>query len=57
MQALEKAFEKYERLRRPVMIGTQKATLERCERSQKEWEEYGQQVYRRNFDQVLEALL
>ena len=56
LQAIEKAFEKYERLRRPFMIGIQKATLERFQRSQKEWEEYNQQVYRRNFDQVLGAL-
>jgi 2-polyprenyl-6-methoxyphenol hydroxylase-like FAD-dependent oxidoreductase len=56
-QAIEKAFEKYDHLRRPFMVGIQKATLERFLRSQKEWEEYGQQVYLRNFDQVLEALL
>lgn len=56
-QAIEKAFEKYERLRRPFMVRIQKATLERFNQSEKEREEYGQQVYHRNFDQVLEALL
>lgn len=56
-QAINKAFEKYERLRRPFMVRIQKATLERFDRSEKEWEEYAQQVYHRNFEQVLEALL
>lgn len=56
-QAIDKAFEKYECLRRPFMIRIQKATLEPLHRSEKEWEEYGEQVYHRNFDQVIEALL
>jgi 2-polyprenyl-6-methoxyphenol hydroxylase-like FAD-dependent oxidoreductase len=56
-QAIGKTFEKYERLRRPFMVGIQKATLERFGRSEQQWEEYEQQVYHRNFDQVLEALL
>jgi 2-polyprenyl-6-methoxyphenol hydroxylase-like FAD-dependent oxidoreductase len=57
MQAIDNAFEKYERLRRPFMVHIQKATLERLDRSQKQWEEYGQQVYLRNFDRAIEALL
>lgn len=57
MPAIDKAFEKYERLRRPFMVHIQKATLEPFDRSQKQWEEYGQQVYLRDFDQVLKALL
>lgn len=57
MQAIGKAFEKYECLRRSFMVRIQKATLERFDGSPKEWEEYGQQVYLRNFDRVLEALL
>jgi len=57
MQAIDKAFEKYERLRRPFMAYIQQATLQQFDRSQQQWDEYGQQVYHRNFDQVLEALL
>jgi 2-polyprenyl-6-methoxyphenol hydroxylase-like FAD-dependent oxidoreductase len=56
-QAINKAFEKYERLRRPFMVRIQKATLEQFNFSKQEQEEYEQQVYHRNFDQVLEALL
>lgn len=57
MQAINKAFEKYERLRRPFMAYIQQATLQQFDRSQQQWDDYGKQVYHRNFDQVLEALL
>ncbi|AUB35852.1 2-polyprenyl-6-methoxyphenol hydroxylase and related FAD-dependent oxidoreductases [Nostoc flagelliforme CCNUN1] len=57
LQAIAKAFEKYECLRRPLIAYVQEATLKRSPHSSdKEWQEYGQQVYRRNFDQVIKAL-
>ncbi|MEH2434289.1 MAG: NAD(P)/FAD-dependent oxidoreductase [Nostoc sp.] len=57
LQAIAKAFEKYECLRRPLMVYVQQATLTRSPHSSdKEWQEYSQQLYRRNFDQVIEAL-
>ncbi len=57
-QVIAKAFEKYERLRRPLMAYVQQATLKRFPySSDKEWQEYNQQVYSRNFDQIIEALL
>jgi len=57
-QVIAKAFEKYERLRRPLMAYVQQATLKRFPySSDKEWQEYNQQVYSRNFDQMIEALL
>ncbi|WP_375497321.1 FAD-dependent oxidoreductase [uncultured Nostoc sp.] len=57
LQAIAKAFEKYECLRRPLMAYVQQATLKRSPySSDKEWQEYSQQVYRRNFDQVIEIL-
>ncbi|MBN3910256.1 MAG: FAD-dependent monooxygenase [Nostoc sp. NMS1] len=57
LQAIAKAFNKYECLRRPFMAYVQEATLKRSPHSSdKEWQEYCQQVYRRNFDQVIEAL-
>lgn len=57
-QAIAKAFEKYECLRRPLMAYVQQATLERSPySSDKEWQEYTKQVYRRNFAQLIEALL
>lgn len=56
--AIAEAFQKYERLRRPLMIRIQQATLNLLSyRSKQEWQEYSQQVYSRNFDQMLEALL
>ncbi|MBD2343774.1 FAD-dependent oxidoreductase [Anabaena subtropica] len=56
-QAIETAFQKYESLRRPLMAYVQQATLRRLPySSDKDWEEYGQQLYRRNFDQTLESL-
>ncbi|MBE8999851.1 FAD-dependent monooxygenase [Nostoc sp. LEGE 12447] len=57
LQAIAKAFEKYECLRRPLIAYVQEATLKRSPHSSdKEWEDYSQQIYRRNFDQVIEAL-
>lgn len=57
IQAITEAFSKYERLRRPLMESIQQATLGRFYWSEKEWQEYSQQLYCRNFDQVVEALL
>lgn len=58
LQALARAFEKYERIRRPFVTYIQKATLTGFPHSSNEnWQEYHQQVYCRNFDQILEALL
>ncbi|WGV28847.1 NAD(P)/FAD-dependent oxidoreductase [Halotia branconii CENA392] len=55
---LTKAFKKYEHLRRPVMAYVQQVTLKRFPySSDKDWQEYGKQVYCRNFDQMLEALM
>ncbi|MHC5831428.1 MAG: FAD-dependent monooxygenase, partial [Nostoc sp.] len=52
-QAIAKAFEKYECLRRPLMAYVQEATLKPSPySSDKEWQEYGQQVYCRNFDHI-----
>jgi 2-polyprenyl-6-methoxyphenol hydroxylase-like FAD-dependent oxidoreductase len=57
-QALAQAFEKYEQLRRPLMVHIQQATLKPMSyRSEQERQEYNQQVYCRNFEQVIEALL
>ncbi|MEI2580910.1 FAD-dependent oxidoreductase [Scytonema sp. PRP1] len=57
-QAIAEAFKKYESLRRPLMAYVQQATLTRFPHSSdKQWQEYSQQVYCRNFDQVVEALL
>ncbi|MEH2251901.1 FAD-dependent oxidoreductase [Nostoc sp.] len=56
-QAIAKAFEKYECLRRPLIAYVQQVTLKRSlYLSNKKWQEYAQQVYCRNFDQVIEAL-
>jgi 2-polyprenyl-6-methoxyphenol hydroxylase-like FAD-dependent oxidoreductase len=57
LQAIAKAFEKYEHLRRPLIAYVQEATLQRSPHSSdKEWNDYSQQMYCRNFDQVIEAL-
>ncbi len=57
-QAIADAFVKYERLRRPLMAYVQQTTLTRFPHSpDKQWQEYSQKVYCRNFDQVIEALL
>ncbi|MEA5515680.1 NAD(P)/FAD-dependent oxidoreductase [Nodularia sp. UHCC 0506] len=56
-QAMGKAFEKYENLRRPMMTYIQHATLTRFPHSSDEaWNNYGQQVYHRNFDEIIAAL-
>ncbi|MEH2421252.1 MAG: NAD(P)/FAD-dependent oxidoreductase [Nostoc sp.] len=56
-QAIAKAFEKYECLRRPLIAYVQHVTLKRSlYLSNKKWQEYAQQVYCRNFAQVIEAL-
>ncbi|MEH2314206.1 MAG: FAD-dependent monooxygenase [Nostoc sp.] len=57
-QAIAKAFDKYECLRHPLMAYVQQATLKLSPySSDKVWQEYAQQVYRRNFDQLIEGLL
>lgn len=57
-QAIATAFEKYERLRRPLMAYVQEITLKRLPYSSNEkWQEYNEKVYLRNFDRVIEALL
>jgi 2-polyprenyl-6-methoxyphenol hydroxylase-like FAD-dependent oxidoreductase len=57
-QVLAQAFEKYEQLRRPFMVRIQQATLKPMSyRSEQKRQEYNQQVYCRNFEQVIEALL
>ncbi|MCL6751544.1 FAD-dependent monooxygenase, partial [Nostoc sp. CCCryo 231-06] len=57
LEAIAKAFEKYEHLRRPLIAYVQEATLKRSPHSSdKELQEFNQQVYRRNFDQIIEAL-
>ncbi|NER29306.1 MAG: FAD-dependent monooxygenase [Symploca sp. SIO1C4] len=57
MPVIAEAFEKYERLRRPIMESIQEATLRQSDWYQKEWQEYQQKVYCRNFEQEMEALL
>lgn len=56
-QARAEAFEKYERLRRPFMESMQEATLEQFYWSPEKWQEYGQKVYCRSFEQEMESLL
>lgn len=57
-QAIAKAFQKYENLRRPMMQYIQQATLTKFPHSSDAaWNNYGQQVYHRNFDQIVAALL
>ncbi|AFZ23854.1 2-polyprenyl-6-methoxyphenol hydroxylase-like oxidoreductase [Cylindrospermum stagnale PCC 7417] len=49
-EAIATAFEKYEHIRRPMMAYIQQATLTRfAQLSDKEWQEYNQRVYGRNF--------
>jgi 2-polyprenyl-6-methoxyphenol hydroxylase-like FAD-dependent oxidoreductase len=53
-QAIAKAFEKYERLRRPFMKYIQEATLTQFPNSSSEqWQAYNQKVYTRNFDSLI----
>jgi 2-polyprenyl-6-methoxyphenol hydroxylase-like FAD-dependent oxidoreductase len=55
---LAKAFEKYDHLRRPLMAYVQQITLKRFPySSDRNWQEYGKQVYCRNFEQMLAALI
>ncbi|MEH2135263.1 FAD-dependent oxidoreductase, partial [Nostoc sp.] len=57
LRAIAKAFEKYEHLRRPLIAYVQEATLQRSPHSSdKKWQEFNQQLYRRNFNQIIEAL-
>ena len=53
-RAIAEAFEKYEYLRRQLMVPIQQVTIGRFHWSEKEWQEYSQQVYCRNFDQLME---
>ncbi|XWK87762.1 MAG: NAD(P)/FAD-dependent oxidoreductase [Phormidium sp.] len=56
--AIAGAFEKYQSLRRPFMVDIQQATLRRIIfSSEQEWEGYNQQVYRRNFAEIIQGLL
>ncbi|WP_414550531.1 FAD-dependent oxidoreductase [Anabaena sp. CCY 0017] len=56
-EAIATAFEKYENLRRPMMKYIQEATLTRFPHSSDEaWHNYGEQVYHRNFDEIIAAL-
>ncbi|MCW5317758.1 FAD-dependent monooxygenase [Nostoc sp. KVJ3] len=57
LQAIAKAFEKYECLRRPLMAYVQEATLKRSPHSSdKNCQEYNQQLYCRNFAQMIEEM-
>ncbi|NEQ35820.1 MAG: FAD-dependent monooxygenase [Okeania sp. SIO3I5] len=56
--AIETAFSKYEGLRRPLMERIQYATLTRLPLSSEQYgQEYAQQVYARNIDQIMQTLL
>ncbi len=57
LKAIEQAFEKYQNLRRSFMVSIQQATVMRSPYiSEQAWEEYGQQVYGRDFDQIIQTL-
>ena len=57
-QTVAHAFEKYEQLRRPLMIRVQQATTEQVTfRSEQEWRTFAQQIYCRNLDQMMESLI
>ncbi|WP_243146864.1 NAD(P)/FAD-dependent oxidoreductase [Scytonema sp. UIC 10036] len=56
-QAITQAFEKYEHFRRPFMVRVQQATLQQLSPSlKKEWQEYSDLVFRREFAQMLPAI-
>ncbi|NEP75902.1 MAG: FAD-dependent monooxygenase [Okeania sp. SIO2G4] len=56
--AIEAAFSKYERLRRPLMELVQQATLTRLPLTSEEYgQEYAQQIYARNIDEIMQTLL
>ncbi len=58
MTAIETAFSKYEALRRPLMERVQYATLTRLPLSSEQYgQEYAQQIYARNFEEIMQALL
>lgn len=56
-EAVDRAFEIYQQLRRPLMAQVQKATIERYDYSVAVRQAYEQQVYQRNLAQELEAAL
>ncbi|MEA5617594.1 NAD(P)/FAD-dependent oxidoreductase [Cronbergia sp. UHCC 0137] len=57
LQVITEAFAKYQHLRRPFMSYIQKATLTRFPHySEQQWQDYSQQVYSRNFDQIIDIL-
>jgi 2-polyprenyl-6-methoxyphenol hydroxylase-like FAD-dependent oxidoreductase len=56
-QAIASAFEKYGCLRRPFMEYIQQATLTQFPHlSDQAWQEYGEKVYSRNFEQIIAEL-
>ncbi|WP_246844436.1 NAD(P)/FAD-dependent oxidoreductase [Hydrocoleum sp. CS-953] len=58
MAAIETAFSKYEALRRPLMERVQYATLTRLPLSSGQHrQEYAQQVYTRNIEEIMQTLL
>ncbi len=58
MTAIETAFSKYEALRRPLMERVQQATLTRLPLSSEQYgQEYAQQVYARNIEEIMQTLL
>ncbi|MEM1168462.1 MAG: NAD(P)/FAD-dependent oxidoreductase [Cyanobacteria bacterium P01_H01_bin.35] len=58
MVAIETAFSKYEALRRPLMERVQYATLTRLPLSSEDYgQEYAQQVYARNLQEIMQTLL
>jgi 2-polyprenyl-6-methoxyphenol hydroxylase-like FAD-dependent oxidoreductase len=57
--AIKKAFEKYESIRRPLMEYVQKVTMTGLSYSsnQEELDKYNQQIFARDFEQVVEDLM
>jgi 2-polyprenyl-6-methoxyphenol hydroxylase-like FAD-dependent oxidoreductase len=50
-QAISQAFEKYDRLRRPIMAYVQRATLTRFPYiSEQDWQDYNHKIYSRNLE-------
>ncbi|WP_277926278.1 FAD-dependent oxidoreductase [Planktothricoides raciborskii] len=56
LDAIGAAFKKYEQLRRPFMVRIQQATMNGAIGSETERQEYNQQVYGRNFPQIIAKL-
>jgi 2-polyprenyl-6-methoxyphenol hydroxylase-like FAD-dependent oxidoreductase len=50
-------FGKYERLRRPVMLEVQAATMKNHSWSQAEWDNYSDLIYRRDLGRLIDDLL